>query len=92
MFKELSDYILNHLGEIETFQSIRLKLSNFLSIGNTAKVFNNYLVNLNTLSYQGFLGFADLSLSGSLDGILSMMGLDIAYNGKKKGSLEYLNM
>jgi hypothetical protein len=58
MFKELSDYILNHLGEIETFQSIRLKLSNFLSIGNTAKVFNNYLVNLNTLSYQGFLGFA----------------------------------
>ena len=34
----------------------------------------------------------DLSLSGSLDGVLPMMGFAIAYNGKKKGSLEYLNM
>jgi Ran GTPase-activating protein (RanGAP) involved in mRNA processing and transport len=34
----------------------------------------------------------DLSLSGSLDGVLSMMGFAIAYNAKKKGSLEYLNM
>jgi hypothetical protein len=50
MFKELSDYLLSHLGEIETLQSIRFELSNFLSIGNTAKVFSNYLVSLNTLS------------------------------------------
>lgn len=50
MFKELSDYLLGHLGEIDSLQSIRFELSNFLAIGNTAKVFSNHLVGLNTLS------------------------------------------
>lgn len=34
----------------------------------------------------------DLSFSGAIDASMSMLGFAVAYNAKKKGSLEYLNL
>jgi hypothetical protein len=48
--RELSDYLLGHLNEVENMHSIRFEGTNLLAVGNTAKVFNNYLSNLSHLT------------------------------------------
>lgn len=50
LHKEMSDYLLSYLAEIDNIQSIRLEQTNMLAVGNTAKVLSNHLVGLNTLS------------------------------------------